>query len=74
VILSETVKERLDMGAKMGADFLINPLKEDFTERFCSIPMEWEPPLCRGHRVAHLVYPTVEQAIWRGKNESAAPW
>ena len=33
VILSETVKERADMGKKMGADFIVNPMKEDFTEK-----------------------------------------
>jgi threonine dehydrogenase-like Zn-dependent dehydrogenase len=68
VILSETVKERLDMGAKMGADFLINPLKEDFTEKVLLYTDGMGANLyVEATGLPTVVYPTIEQAIWRGK-------
>jgi threonine dehydrogenase-like Zn-dependent dehydrogenase len=68
VILSETVKERLDMGKKMGADYLINPMKEDFTEKVLEYTDGMGANLyVEATGLPTVVYPTLEQAIWRGK-------
>jgi threonine dehydrogenase-like Zn-dependent dehydrogenase len=68
VILSETVKERRDMGARMGADFLINPQKEDFTEKVLEYTDGMGANLyVEATGLPTLVYPTIEQVIWRGK-------
>jgi len=68
VILSETVKERADLGKKMGADFIINPLKEDFTEKVLEITDGMGASLyLEATGLPTIVYPAIEQAIWRGK-------
>lgn len=68
VILSETVKERAEMGRKMGADFIINPLEEDFTERVLEITEGMGATLyVEATGLPALVYPAIEQAIWQGK-------
>jgi threonine dehydrogenase-like Zn-dependent dehydrogenase len=68
VILSETIKERADMGKKMGADFIINPLKEDFTEKVLEFTDGMGATLyLEATGLPTLVYPGIEQAIWRGK-------
>jgi len=40
IILSEPSRSRADMGKRMGADYLINPLKENFTEKVLEITEE----------------------------------
>jgi len=68
VILSETVKERAEMGKKMGADFIINPMKEDFTERVLEVTEGMGANLyVEATGLPAVVYPAIEQAIWRGK-------
>lgn len=68
VILSETIKERLDMGARMGADFLINPRIEDFTEKVLQYTDGMGAHLyVEATGLPTIVYPAIEQAIWRGK-------
>jgi threonine dehydrogenase-like Zn-dependent dehydrogenase len=68
VILSETVPERADMGMKMGADFIINPLKEDFTEKVLELTDGMGASMyLEATGLPALVYPAIEQAIWRGK-------
>ena len=68
VILSETVKERADLGKKMGADFIINPLKEDFTEKVLEITDGMGANVyLEATGLPAIVYPAIEQAIWRGK-------
>jgi threonine dehydrogenase-like Zn-dependent dehydrogenase len=68
VILSETVKERADLGRKMGADFIINPLKENFTEKVLEITDGMGASLyLEATGLPTIVYPAIEQAIWRGK-------
>lgn len=68
VILSETVPERADMGRKMGVDFIINPLKEDFTEKVLELTDGMGASMyLEATGLPALVYPAIEQAIWRGK-------
>jgi len=68
VILSETIKERADLGRKMGADFIINPLKEDFTEKVLEITDGMGASLyLEATGLPIIVYPAIEQAIWRSK-------
>ncbi len=68
VILSETVYERAEMGRKMGADFIINPLKEDFTEKVLDYSDGMGANLyVEATGLPAAVYPGIEQAIWRGK-------
>jgi threonine dehydrogenase-like Zn-dependent dehydrogenase len=68
VILSETVKERSDLGLKMGADYIINPAKEDFTKRVLEITDGMGANLyLEATGLPTAVYPGIEQAVWQGK-------
>jgi threonine dehydrogenase-like Zn-dependent dehydrogenase len=68
VILSETVKERADLGRKMGADFIINPLKEDFTEKVLESTDGMGATIyLEATGLPTIVYPAIEQTIWGGK-------
>jgi threonine dehydrogenase-like Zn-dependent dehydrogenase len=68
VILSETVKERSDLGLKMGADYIINPTKEDFTKRVLEITDGMGANLyLEATGLPTAVYPGIEQAVWQGK-------
>ena len=68
VILSETVKERAEMGLRMGADFVINPLQEDFVQRVLEITDGMGAHLyLEATGLPTVVYPGIEQAVWEGK-------
>jgi threonine dehydrogenase-like Zn-dependent dehydrogenase len=68
VILSETVKERSDLGLKMGADYVINPAKEDFTARVLELTDGMGANLyLEATGLPTMVYPGIEQAVWQGK-------
>jgi threonine dehydrogenase-like Zn-dependent dehydrogenase len=68
VILSETVKERADMGKKMGADFIVNPMKEDFTEKVLELTEGMGATLyLEATGLPTIVYPGIEQTIWQGR-------
>lgn len=68
VILSETVKERAELGKRMGADFIIDPRLEDFTEKVLEHTDNMGASLyVEATGLPTLVYPGIEQAIWRGK-------
>lgn len=68
VILSETVKERSDLGLKMGADYIINPAKEDFTKRVLELTDGMGANLyLEATGLPTVVYPGIEQAVWQGK-------
>jgi threonine dehydrogenase-like Zn-dependent dehydrogenase len=68
VILSETVKERSDLGLKMGADYVINPAKEDFTARVLELTDGMGANLyLEATGLPTIVYPGIEQAVWQGK-------
>jgi len=68
VILSEPSNSRANIGKKMGADYVINPLKEDFAEKVLEITEG------RGARLyleatglPDKVFPDIEHAIWEGR-------
>jgi len=68
VILSETVKERAEMGRRMGADLVIDPLREDFTQKVLECTDGMGANLyVEATGLPAVVYPAIEQAIWRGK-------
>ena len=68
VILSEPEAGRADLGRRMGADYVINPMEQDFTETVldctngmgASIYME-------ASGLPAVVYPGIEKAIWEGR-------
>jgi threonine dehydrogenase-like Zn-dependent dehydrogenase len=68
VILSETVKERAEMGLKMGADYHIDPAKEDFTAKVLELTDGMGANLyLEATGLPTIVYPGIEQAVWQGK-------
>jgi threonine dehydrogenase-like Zn-dependent dehydrogenase len=68
VILSETVKERAEMGLKMGADYVIDPSKEDFTARVLELTDGMGANLyLEATGLPTIVYPGIEQCVWQGK-------
>ena len=68
VILSETEENRLAMALKMGADFVINPLNEDFTERVLQLTDNMGADLyLEATGLPTEVYPSIEQAVWYGR-------
>ena len=68
VILSEPSRSRADMGRKMGANYLINPSKENFTEKVLEITEGMGAKLyLEATGLPDKVFPDIEQAIWQGK-------
>jgi len=68
IILSEPSESRADMGKRMGADYLINPLKENFTEKVLEITEGMGAKLyLEATGFPDKVFPDIEQSIWQGK-------
>jgi len=68
VILSEPSRERRERGKIMGADSVINPLKEDFTERVLELTQDMGAKLyLEATGLPDKVFPDIEETIWRGK-------
>ena len=68
VILSEPQPERAELGKVMGADYIINPLEEDFTERVLEITDGMGAKLyLEATGLPTAVYPGIEKAIWEGR-------
>ena len=68
VILSEPSEPRANMGKKMGADYTINPLKENFTEKVLEITEGVGAKLyLEATGLPDKVFPDIEQTIWQGK-------
>jgi len=68
VILSEPSEPRANMGKKMGADYTINPLKENFTEKVLEITEGVGAKLyLEATGLPNKVFPDIEQTIWQGK-------
>jgi len=68
VILSEPSGPRANMGKKMGADYTINPLKENFTEKVLEITEGVGAKLyLEATGLPDKVFPDIEQTIWQGK-------
>lgn len=68
VILSEPEAGRAELGRKMGADIIINPLEEDFTEKVLEYTDGMGAALyLEATGLPTIVYPGIEKAIWEGK-------
>ena len=68
VILSEPQEERAALGLEMGADYAIDPLKEDFTEKVLDLTSGMGADLyLEATGLPTVVYPQIEQTIWEGR-------
>jgi threonine dehydrogenase-like Zn-dependent dehydrogenase len=69
VILSEPEAGRAALGKKMGADIIINPMKEDFAEKVLEYTDGMGAALyLEATGLPTIVYPGIEKCIWEGKN------
>ncbi len=72
VILSEPQEDRAQMGLSMGADYAVNPLKEDFTQRVLALTDGMGADLyLEATGLPTVVYPQIEEAIWYGRTLNA---
>ena len=72
VILSEPEPARAQLGLKLGADYAINPLKEDFAQRVLEITHGMGASLfLEATGLPTQVYPGIEQVIWDGRTLNA---
>ncbi len=72
VILSEPEPARAELGLKMGADYVINPLKEDFVQRVLELTDGYGAALyLEATGLPTVVYPQIEQVIWEGRTLNA---
>ncbi len=68
VILSEPETERAELGKKLGADYIINPIKEDFVQRVLELTDGMGANLyLEATGLPTIVYPQIERTIWEGK-------
>jgi threonine dehydrogenase-like Zn-dependent dehydrogenase len=68
VILSEPVPERAAIGKKLGADEVVNPLKEDLKQRVLEITHGMGAKLyLEATGLPTIVYPQIEACIWEGR-------
>jgi len=68
VILSEPQEDRAALGLAMGADYAINPLTEDFTEKVLDLTRGMGADLyLEATGLPTIVYPQIEQSIWAGR-------
>jgi threonine dehydrogenase-like Zn-dependent dehydrogenase len=68
VIISETQQERADMAMKMGADYHVNPAKEDFADRVLEITEGMGADMfMEATGLPEVVYPGIERVIWEGR-------
>jgi threonine dehydrogenase-like Zn-dependent dehydrogenase len=60
------------MGLAMGADYAVNPLKEDFTQRVLALTDGMGADLyLEATGLPTIVYPQIEEAIWYGRTLNA---
>lgn len=68
VIISEPEAGRAKLAKQMGADFVVNPLKESFAERVLELTNGMGAALyLEATGLPTIVYPDIEQVIWDGK-------
>lgn len=68
VILSEPEVARAELGRQLGADHVINPIKEDFTQRLLEITHGMGAAIyLEATGLPTVVYPEIEKAIWEGR-------
>lgn len=72
VIISEPQEDRAKMALALGADYAINPLKEDFTERVLQLTRGMGADLyLEATGLPTIVYPQIEQTVWFGRTLNA---
>jgi (R,R)-butanediol dehydrogenase/meso-butanediol dehydrogenase/diacetyl reductase len=72
VILSEPQEDRAELGLQLGADFAVNPLEEDFTQRVLELTGGMGADLyLEATGLPNLVYPQIEATIWEGRTLNA---
>jgi threonine dehydrogenase-like Zn-dependent dehydrogenase len=72
VVISEPQEDRAKMALQLGADYAINPLKEDFTERVLQLTRGMGADLyLEATGLPTIVYPQIEQTIWYGRSLNA---
>lgn len=68
VILSEPMKDRAALGKALGADYTIDPTKEDFTAKVLEYTDGMGASLyLEATGLPTIVYPGIEQTIWEGR-------
>jgi len=68
VILSEPEESRAKIADKLGADFIINPLKESLSEAVLKITKGMGASIyLEATGLPTVVYPEIEKIIWEGK-------
>jgi threonine dehydrogenase-like Zn-dependent dehydrogenase len=68
VIISETQEDRAKMAIKLGADYHINPMKEDFADRVLEITDGMGADMfMEATGLPEVVYPGIERVIWEGR-------
>jgi len=68
VIISETQEDRAQMALKLGADYHINPLKQDFADTVLEITHGMGADLfMEATGLPEVVYPGIERVIWEGR-------
>lgn len=68
VILSEPEAGRAELGRQLGADIIVNPMKENFAERVLDCTDGMGAALyLEATGLPTIVYPAIEQIIWEGR-------
>ena len=68
VILSEPEAARAELGQRLGADHVINPLESDFSQQVLELTDGMGAALyLEATGLPTIVYPQIEQAIWEGR-------
>lgn len=68
VILSEPEAGRAELGRRLGADYVINPVESDFTEEVLKLTDGMGAALyLEATGLPTVVYPGIEKAIWEGR-------
>ncbi|MDD5729318.1 MAG: scyllo-inosose 3-dehydrogenase [Victivallales bacterium] len=72
VILSETQQERAELGMKLGATHIIDPQREDFTQRVLEITDGMGADLyLEATGLPDRVFGDIEKTVWEGKTLNA---
>lgn len=68
VIISETQDNRAQMAMRLGADYHVNPLKEDFADRVLELTDGMGADLfMEATGLPEVVYPGIERVVWEGR-------
>ncbi|MBL7064646.1 MAG: alcohol dehydrogenase catalytic domain-containing protein [Anaerolineae bacterium] len=68
VIISEPQADRAALALKMGADYAINPLEENFADRVLELTDGMGADLfMEATGLPQIVYPDIERVIWEGR-------